>query len=95
MKPPLALVAILALLAMHDLCVAEVGLVVRTSRPSHYIKLDASSRERTACGSSCFRQKLFNRHASPLSDACLVLSTAICDTLVVIRDDYTFRMPNR
>ena len=95
MKPPLALVAILALLAMHDLCVAEVGLVVRTSMPSRLHKLDASSREPAACGSSCFRQKLFNRHASPMSDACLVLSTAPCDTLVIIVNDYTFRMPNR
>lgn len=94
MKPTLALVAILALLAMHDLCVAEVGLVVRTSMPSRYLKLDAGSREPAACGSSCFRQKLFNRHANAMSDACLVLSTAPCDTLVIIHDNYTFRMPS-
>lgn len=31
LKPPLALVVIVALLAMHDLCVAEVGLVPRVS----------------------------------------------------------------
>lgn len=32
LKPPLALVAILAFVVMHDLCIAEVGFVTQASK---------------------------------------------------------------
>lgn len=50
-KPPFGLVAILALvtlLAMHDLCVAEVGLLTRASMLVYVQELDAGSREPAA-----------------------------------------------
>jgi hypothetical protein len=64
--------AILALLAMHDLCVAEVGLFRRASIVFHVQKAVRGSREQVA---GLIRQNVFNRHTSPLSAAFLVLST--------------------
>jgi hypothetical protein len=76
-KTPVALVAILAFLAMHDLCVAEVSLSTRASMLSHASVCPMLAAGRAAC--------LLRQDMLTAATAVLLLSTAWVLLLLVLR----------